>query len=260
MKRILFLLAFLFAFPVSASTIPEGAIVKNVSSPDVYIIKYSGGNAYKRLVLNPKVFESYGHLKWKNLITISDEELAYQFINSDLVRVDGDTQIYQLIPYGDTGTRKKLPAGTEYNPNSVYTINSVDFNNYGSTETEVIQSNVTSNDTSTRAAYASPIIAKIVEQVKIMNTQIDILNENMNEDMKLIDDCYENKNISELDRRYYIDKFTENYNESKLLRDKIMEDKSRLGTILYEIDDYVKNGAIFPAADRGFLLSLGITW
>jgi hypothetical protein len=64
MKKILvFLIALLFAFPASASAVPDGAIVKTANNPDVYIVKYINGKQYKRLVLNPLVFTSYGHLK-----------------------------------------------------------------------------------------------------------------------------------------------------------------------------------------------------
>jgi len=129
MKKLLLALAFLFACPASASTIAEGAIVKTADNPDVYIIKYNAGNQYKRLVLNPQVFQSYGHLKWENLLTVSQSELD-SFVNSDLVRVDGYADIYQLVSEGDVGGKYQITSTVGYDLNSVYTINSVDVGNY----------------------------------------------------------------------------------------------------------------------------------
>lgn len=129
MKKVLLVVTgLLFAFNTNATTIPEGAVVKTANNPDVYIIKYKNGKQYKRLVLNPQVFESYGHLSWDDILTISQSEMDF-FTVSDLVRVDGQTNIYQLVPNGDIGT-KNLLESTSYDPDSVYTINSVDFGNY----------------------------------------------------------------------------------------------------------------------------------
>lgn len=131
MKKLLLavVLSFAFAFPASASTIPEGAIVKTAYNPDVYIIKYNAGKQYKRLVLNPLVFKSYGHLKWENLLTISQAEMD-SFVTSDLVRVDGTSDVYQLFPRGDVGQKYALTSFVGYDMDSVYTINATDFNNY----------------------------------------------------------------------------------------------------------------------------------
>ena len=95
-KLFLPLFLLLFAFNANASTIPEGAIVKTPNNPDVYIIKYNNGKQYKRLILNPLVFKSYGHLKWSNLLIIPDSEMN-SFITSDLVRVDGSLSFINLL-------------------------------------------------------------------------------------------------------------------------------------------------------------------
>src|SRR5665647_250413 len=116
MKKLLLVLAFLLAFPAFASvsalptlapTILDGDIVKTADSFDVYIIKYNAGKHYKRLILNPSVFQSYGHLKWENLLIISRSKMD-SYITSDLVRVDGTTDIYQLVPEGDNGGKYLL--------------------------------------------------------------------------------------------------------------------------------------------------------
>lgn len=131
---ILALISFLIALPVQALDIQEGAIVKTANNPDVYIVKYLNGKSYKRLVLNPQVFQSYGHLKWENLLTI-DQTTMDSFLTSDLVRVDGQTQIYRLTPNGDSGSKILVGDTALLDGDSVYTINSIDFNNYIETTT-----------------------------------------------------------------------------------------------------------------------------
>lgn len=109
--------------------IAEGAIVKTANNPDVYIIKYNAGKRYKRLILNPSVFSSYGHLKWENLLTIPQWEID-TFITSSLVRVYGTAEIYELVPEGDTGGKYLITSLEGLDGDSVYTINSTDFNSY----------------------------------------------------------------------------------------------------------------------------------
>lgn len=111
-----------------AVDIPEGATVKTADNPDVYIIKYKGGKQFKRVILNPQVFESYGHLSWDKILTV-DQATLDLYATSDLVTVYGEKDVYQLIPDGDNGS-KFLVNYTAYDPNSVYTINEIDFRNY----------------------------------------------------------------------------------------------------------------------------------
>jgi len=133
MKKLLLvpIIAILFAFNANAATLSDlsdGAIIKTNASPDIYIIKYSGGKSFKRLVLNPMVFDSYQHLKWDNVLVVSQEDMD-KFTTSDLVKVYGTEQIYQLVANGDAGSKYSV-SGTNFNTNSVYIINSVDFGNY----------------------------------------------------------------------------------------------------------------------------------
>ena len=109
--------------------IPEGAIIKTADNPDVYIVKYKNEKQFKRLVLNPQVFESYGHLRWEDILTVSQSEMD-SFATSNLVRVDGQTDIYQLVPNGDIGTKILLESTVGHDLDLVYTINEVDFGNY----------------------------------------------------------------------------------------------------------------------------------
>ncbi len=121
--------SFSIASDINAMSIPEGAVIKTVHNPDVYIVKYKNGKQYKRLVLNPQVFESYGHLKWENILTV-DQAIMNSFVVSDLVMVFGQGNIYQLIPDGDTGSNHLLVSIKGYDISSIYIINSVDFGNY----------------------------------------------------------------------------------------------------------------------------------
>lgn len=138
MKKLLLALALFLACPafVSASALPmpaptilDGDIVKTADSFNVYIVKYNAGKQYKRLILNPLVFQSYRHLKWENLLIISNSVMD-SYVTSDLVRVDGTTDIYQLVPEGDNGGKYLLTSAAGYDLDSVYTINGVDFGNY----------------------------------------------------------------------------------------------------------------------------------
>jgi len=113
---------------VNAIQIPEGAIIKTATNPDVYIVKYKNGKQFKRLVLNPQVFESYGHLRWEDILTVSQSEMN-SFVISNLVRVDGQVDVYQLIANGDIGS-KHFVVSNNFDLDSIYTINSVDFGNY----------------------------------------------------------------------------------------------------------------------------------
>ena len=113
---------------INAMQIPEGAIIKTEYNPDVYIVKYRNGKQFKRLVLNPQVFESYGHLRWEDILKVSQSEMN-SFVTSNLVRVDGQVDVYQLIANGDIGS-KHYVVSNNFDLDSIYTINNVDFGNY----------------------------------------------------------------------------------------------------------------------------------
>jgi len=113
----------------SPQVINDGDIVKTVNNPDVYIIKLKNNKQYKRLILSPSVFKSYGHLKWSNLKIISQSELD-SYATSNLVKETKDSIIYELYANGDKGERKMLNAGKLYDADSVYEINAVDRDSY----------------------------------------------------------------------------------------------------------------------------------
>ncbi|MDD3006640.1 MAG: hypothetical protein PHX30_03615 [Candidatus Pacebacteria bacterium] len=128
----------------AATTIVDGDIVKSnavnsdgtpaISSLDVYIVKIVGTKMFKRLVLNPEIFESYGHLNWENLKVVSQAEID-AYTTSSLVRVDGNDKVYAITPVtgGDTGAKSWINVTAaqflslpESDPDSIYTINNVD--------------------------------------------------------------------------------------------------------------------------------------
>lgn len=105
----------------------DGDIVKTPDNPDVYIIKVRNGKLFRRLILSPHVFESYGHLKWGDIKTIGQDEMDYYSISS-LVRETYDTVVYELTPDGDIG-RRQIYAGA-YDEDEVYEINATDRDSY----------------------------------------------------------------------------------------------------------------------------------
>jgi len=109
---------------------------------DVFIVKIMGEKTFKRLILNPQVFESYGHLEWGNVQTISASTVD-GYTTSQLVRPDGDPKVYKLVPDGDTGTKEWMNMTAEefgalYDWDSIYTVNSVDVANYAAGDDVVV--------------------------------------------------------------------------------------------------------------------------
>jgi len=102
---------------------------------DVFIVKIVGSKTFKRLILNPEVFESYGHLEWGNIQTISASTVEGYTLSS-LVRELNDEKVYKLTADGDTGTKGWLNMTAAefetdgYDWDSIYVINVTDRDNY----------------------------------------------------------------------------------------------------------------------------------
>jgi len=165
----------------SAATIVDGDVIKTADHYDVYIVKLVGSKKFKRLVLNPQVFESYGHLKWENIKTVTQAEMD-SYTTSELVRADGDTKVYKLTPDGDTGTKKWIETAEEfvaagYDWDAIYTINSVDLGNYndGGTTTPSTGFSVALASDSPAAATL-PLGAKHVTVAKLTFTGTATIN------------------------------------------------------------------------------------
>ncbi|MDO8558144.1 MAG: peptidoglycan DD-metalloendopeptidase family protein [bacterium] len=131
--------AFIAAHPLWTSSSPaitEGALIRAAGDIDVYIVKYKNGKQFKRLILSPKVFNSYGHLRWENVITVTRTAVD-TFAISDLVRatVAQDPKVYRLYPSGDIGEKRWIKTAEAfvrlgYDWDAVYEINSFDRDSY----------------------------------------------------------------------------------------------------------------------------------
>jgi len=133
--------AMLAPMGASAVEIKDGDLIKTADNPDVYVVKIVGSKKFKRLILSPHVFNSYGHLKWEN-IKVVDQATMDSYTTSNLVRcydpdrgVD-DPKVYKLTPNGDTGTKQWLnmtPREFEaagYDWDAIYIINVPDRDAY----------------------------------------------------------------------------------------------------------------------------------
>jgi hypothetical protein len=123
----------------------DGDVIRNPNAQgmakfDVYVVKVINGKKFKRLILNPDVFESYGHLKWEN-IKLVDQSVTDSFTLSNLARFEAKVgvdsfKVYRLIQNDDIGKKQHFNmaafefSAKGYDWDSVYTINSVDMNVY----------------------------------------------------------------------------------------------------------------------------------
>ncbi len=133
----------LSATPAHAQTINDGDTVRVTGSIDVYIVKIVGAKKFKRLVLNPQIFNSYGQLSWSAIKDV-DQATMNEFTDSNLVQhvnaqgVVVDPKIYAITSSANnydpnkTGTKRWLnitgaqfsAAGLDWD--SVYKINDLE--------------------------------------------------------------------------------------------------------------------------------------
>lgn len=114
--------------------VKDGALVRAAGSDDIYIVKYVGSKKFKRLILSPSVFNSYGHLKWVDVLNI-DKSILDSFTASNLVRAVNDPKVYVLSPNGDTGERHWVSSESAFKNlgldwDSIYEINEKDRDSY----------------------------------------------------------------------------------------------------------------------------------
>lgn len=133
---------------IAAAAVVDGSLIKSnatnsdgsptLASLDVYIVKLVGTKKFKRLILNPTVFESYGHLNWGDIQTVS-QAVMDEYTTSSLVRVDTDPaeKVFAMAPDGDIGSKSWVNLTTDQfvteagsDPDSIYTINATDGGNY----------------------------------------------------------------------------------------------------------------------------------
>jgi len=126
-----------------AVTFADGDLVREADELDVYIVKLVGDKQFKRLILNPDVFNMYGHLNWEDIQVVADGTLA-DYTTSELVRADGDEKVYKLFPDGDVGTKKWVDSldcftSQGFDWDSVYVINTFDRDSYTTAATTMCE-------------------------------------------------------------------------------------------------------------------------
>ncbi len=112
----------------------EGDLIRAEGDFDVYIINQYG---YKRLFLNPIIFNMYGHLGgWKAIKTVSPA-VRDAFITSHLYRYSGSPKVYSLEVTGeDTGILHWINISAESflaqggKPEAIFTINKAELDWY----------------------------------------------------------------------------------------------------------------------------------
>ena len=134
--------------PAEEVVISDGDLIKNPNASglaqfDIYIVKLVGSKKFKRLILSPHVFESYGHFdkngdgdKGWNDVTDINQATMDSYTTSDLIREVNDTRVYKLTADGDTGVKQWLNMSANdfsvkgYDADSIYNINATDRDAY----------------------------------------------------------------------------------------------------------------------------------
>ena len=109
-----------FASGADVSGIADGDLIKTADNPDVYIAKLVGNKKYKRLILNPEIFNSYGHLKWSNIKTVTQTQIDSFFLSEltmevypDGTPVNGKVYVVSSAPNSDVGISQRLDIAAE---------------------------------------------------------------------------------------------------------------------------------------------------
>ena len=107
--------------------IPDGALIRAQGDTRVFITK---GN-YKRWIQSAEIMDMYGHLRWEDIIEVSQDTLD-KYTNSNVVRFANDPKVYST-----TSNNTKQWVRTEqeftnlgYSFSMVYEINEREFNFY----------------------------------------------------------------------------------------------------------------------------------
>lgn len=84
---------------IKGGAIVDGDLIKTATSFDIHIVKLIGNKKFKRLILNPDIFNSYGHLKWENVKTVS-QTVQDSYVLADLViEVNDDGSVFNPRVY-----------------------------------------------------------------------------------------------------------------------------------------------------------------
>lgn len=118
------------------SSFTDGDLIRQEGTQDVYLIKIAGGEYYKRLILNPAIFDSYGHLFWNNIKSVSEDQLNAFSTSTLVIEVNPDgtpttNKVYTLTAEAnaDSGIKRWLNMSAErflqlgHRFSSLFTIN-----------------------------------------------------------------------------------------------------------------------------------------
>jgi len=89
----------------SGTAIVDGDLITTDASFDIYIIKLINDKKFKRLILNPDIFNSYGHLKWDNVKTVSQEVQDAYTVSSLVIEVNPDGSVFDPKVYSVTSAQ-----------------------------------------------------------------------------------------------------------------------------------------------------------
>lgn len=87
---------------VNGNAIVDGDLITTATSFDIYIVKLIGSKKFKRLILNPDIFNSYGHLSWDNVKTVSQAVQDAYTESTLVIEVNPDGSVYDPKVYSVT--------------------------------------------------------------------------------------------------------------------------------------------------------------
>ena len=86
----------------AGSAIVDGDLITTSASFDIYIVKLKNDKKFKRLILNPDIFNSYGHLEWGNVKTVSQEVQDAYTTATLVIEVNPDGSVFDPKVYSVT--------------------------------------------------------------------------------------------------------------------------------------------------------------
>ena len=84
---------------VNGVALVDGDLVSTADSFDIYIASFVGTKRFKRLILNPEIFNSYGHLSWGNVKTVSQAVQDVFTLSALVIEVNADGSVYDPKVY-----------------------------------------------------------------------------------------------------------------------------------------------------------------
>ncbi|MBI2463050.1 MAG: hypothetical protein HYV65_02340 [Candidatus Spechtbacteria bacterium] len=87
---------------VSPRVIRDGDLIRAKGTTKVYVVN----GFYRRWIQSPQIMAMYGHLRWENIVEVTEEELQ-RYKESFLIQKAGDFRIYEVTLAG-SGTKQWL--------------------------------------------------------------------------------------------------------------------------------------------------------